>query len=127
MQFAGINFRGRRILKDFAELTFAEKAKKRETAKVSGPESIHFFTFSLFQKQGEIKFWFLFIFTSGERERKLGSLIKNDSLNPFTKLTIRTFKSWEAEKIKSDNIFTLFQKQGREVSVICSSSPDEIS
>ena len=28
--FAGINFRGRRILKNFAE-----KAKKRETAKVS--------------------------------------------------------------------------------------------
>ena len=37
--FAGINFRGRRILKNFAELTFAEKAKKRETAKVSGSES----------------------------------------------------------------------------------------
>ena len=33
--FAGINFRGWKILKDFAELTFAEKAKKRETAKVS--------------------------------------------------------------------------------------------
>ena len=27
------------FLKDFAELTFAEKAKKRETAKVSGSES----------------------------------------------------------------------------------------
>ena len=38
-KFRGINFRGRRILKNFAELTFAEKAKKRETAKVSGRES----------------------------------------------------------------------------------------
>ena len=40
--FAGINFRGRRILKNFAELTFAEKAKKRETAKVSDLK-VHFF------------------------------------------------------------------------------------
>ena len=32
-KFAERNFRGRRILKNFAELTFAEKAKKRETGR----------------------------------------------------------------------------------------------
>ena len=41
--FAGINFRRRRILKNFAELTFAEKAKKRETAKVSDLKVYHHF------------------------------------------------------------------------------------
>ena len=37
--FAGINFRGWKVVKNLTELTFAEKAKKRETAKVSGRES----------------------------------------------------------------------------------------
>ena len=37
--FAGINFCGLKILKNFEEETFAEKAKIRENAKVSSSES----------------------------------------------------------------------------------------